>query len=185
MAAWNFRGVFYPDRFIIIFTYQKFLLKIKSMKTSAGILLFKRENEKFFYFLVHPGGPFWKNKDLGAWSVPKGESSENESLLERALTEFYEETGKEISGKFIELKPVKQKAGKTVFAWALESDLQTDGLHSNTIRISWPPKSGKTLEIPEVDRWEWFESDEAKNKINPAQLNFIVQLEELLISEKL
>ncbi|GEN74287.1 NUDIX hydrolase [Chryseobacterium hagamense] len=150
------------------------------MKTSAGILLFKRENEKFFYFLVHPGGPFWKSKDLGAWSVPKGEASEEESLMERALQEFYEETGKKISGNFIELRPVKQKAGKTVHAWALESDLETDGLYSNTISISWPPKSGKAIEIPEVDRWEWFESGEAKKKINSAQCDFILQLEEIL-----
>lgn len=152
------------------------------MKTSAGILLFKRENENFFYFLVHPGGPFWKNKDLGAWSVPKGEALENESLIERAVTEFYEETGKKVSGNFIELKPVKQKAGKTVYGWALESDLEMDGLSSNTIHINWPPKSGRTLEIPEVDRWEWFESEEAKKKINPAQCNFIIQLEEMLNS---
>lgn len=154
------------------------------MKTSAGILLFKRESKKLFYFLVHPGGPFWKNKDLAAWSIPKGEASEDENLMERAVTEFYEETGKEISGRFIELKPVKQKAGKTVFAWALESDLQTDGLYSNTISINWPPKSGRTLEIPEVDRWEWFESELAKKKINPAQCNFIIQLEELLNHEQ-
>lgn len=154
------------------------------MKTSAGILLFKKEKEKLFYFLVHPGGPFWKNKDLGAWSVPKGEASEDENLLERALTEFYEETGRRISGKFIELKPVKQKAGKTVFAWALESDLETEDLYSNTISITWPPKSGKTLEIPEVDLWEWFGSEEAKKKINPAQCDFIIQLEEILVSGK-
>lgn len=154
------------------------------MKTSAGILLYKKENEKLFYFLVHPGGPFWKNKDLGAWSVPKGEASEDENLMERAVTEFYEETGKKISGDFIELKPVKQKAGKTVYGWALKSDLETDGLHSNTITINWPPKSGKTLEIPEVDRWEWFESEEAKRKINPAQCDFIIQLEEMLDPEQ-
>ncbi len=154
------------------------------MKTSAGILLFKRENEKFFYFLVHPGGPFWKNKDLGAWSIPKGEVLEDESLIERAFTEFYEETRKKISGELIELKPVKQKAGKTVYGWALESDLETNGLYSNTISINWPPRSGRTLEIPEVDRWEWFESEEAKKKINPAQCDFIVQLENLLDPEQ-
>lgn len=150
------------------------------MKTSSGILLFKRENEKFFYFLVHPGGPFWKNKDLGAWSIPKGEASEGESLMERAVTEFYEETGKKISGDFIELQPIRQKAGKTVYAWALESDLEMTGLQSNTISINWPPRSGKTIEIPEVDRWEWFESEEAILKINSAQSEFILQLEEIL-----
>lgn len=153
------------------------------MKTSAGILLFKREKRNFFYFLVHPGGPFWKNKDLGAWSIPKGEAFENESLIERAVTEFREETGKEISGEFIELKPIRQKAGKTVFAWALESDLEITGLSSNMISIAWPPRSGKTIEIPEVDRWEWFGCEEAKKKINPAQCDFIIQLEEMLNPE--
>lgn len=153
------------------------------MKTSAGILLFKRSEEKIFYFLVHPGGPFWKNKDSGAWSIPKGEVTEGESLLGRAKIEFLEETGKAVDGNFIELEPITQKAGKKVFAWALEKDLETDGLQSNTIIISWPPKSGRTMEIPEVDRWEWFSSEEAMQKINPAQAGFIVQLEEILSSE--
>jgi predicted NUDIX family NTP pyrophosphohydrolase len=153
------------------------------MKTSAGILLFKREKENIFYFLVHPGGPFWKNKDIGAWSIPKGEVSEGESLINRALIEFNEETGKKVDGNFIELKPIKQKGGKTIFAWALEGDLEMSGFQSNTIFIDWPPKSGKTLEIPEVDQWEWFISEEAKNKINPAQVGFIVEIEELLRSK--
>ncbi len=150
------------------------------MKTSAGILLFKREKEKIFYFLVHPGGPFWKNKDLGAWSIPKGEASEGESLLDRALIEFEEETGKSINGNFIQLQPVKQKSGKTVHAWALESDLELSGLYSNTVFIDWPPRSGKKLEIPEVDRWEWFDTEEAFKKINPAQAEFIAELERIL-----
>lgn len=149
-------------------------------KISAGILLFKREKDSIFYFLVHPGGPFWKNKDAGAWSIPKGEIMQNESLLERAKIEFFEETGKMVEGDFIELEPITQKGGKKVFAWALEKDIQTLGLHSNTIITNWPPGSGKTMEIPEVDRWEWFPSGEAKQKINPAQAGFIVQLEKLL-----
>jgi predicted NUDIX family NTP pyrophosphohydrolase len=152
------------------------------MKTSAGILLFKREKENIFYFLVHPGGPFWKNKDISAWSIPKGEVSEGESLINRALIEFNEETGKKVDGDFIELKPIKQKGGKTVFAWALEGDLEMSGFQSNTIFIEYPPKSGKTIEIPEVDRWEWFISEDAKTKINPAQTEFIIELEELLKS---
>lgn len=138
------------------------------MKISAGILLFKREKENFFYFLVHPGGPFWKNKDLGAWSIPKGELFEGENLLERAKTEFKEETGKVVDGDFIELKPIRQKAGKTVFAWAVEKDIETSDMKSNMITVDWPPKSGRKIEIPEVDRWEWFSSDEAQQKINPA-----------------
>lgn len=151
-----------------------------NMKTSVGILLFKKAQGKIFYFLVHPGGPFWKNKDLGAWSVPKGEASEGENLLERALIEFEEETGKKIHGDFIALKPIKQKSGKTVHAWALEGDLELSGLYSNTILIDWPPRSGKTLEIPEVDRWEWFDTEEACKKINPAQAEFIAELERVL-----
>jgi predicted NUDIX family NTP pyrophosphohydrolase len=152
------------------------------MKISAGILLFKKEQEKFFYFLVHPGGPFWKNKNVGTWSIPKGEALEGENLIDRALIEFNEETGKKVDGDFIELKPVKQKGGKTVFAWALEGDLEMSGFQSNIISFEWPPKSGKMIEIPEVNQWEWFVSEEAKSKINPAQAAFIVELEELLKS---
>jgi len=150
------------------------------MKTSAGILLFKKMGNSISYFLVHPGGPFWKNKDAGAWSVPKGELELGEDPLERAIIEFKEETGKMVQGEFIVLQPVKQKGGKTVYAWALEFDIQTSGLYSNTVEIEWPPRSGKIIEIPEVDRWEWFGSDEAKKRINPAQAAFITELEEML-----
>jgi predicted NUDIX family NTP pyrophosphohydrolase len=154
------------------------------MKRSAGILLFKREEGNFFYFLVHPGGPFWKNKDLSAWSIPKGEVSEGENLLERAKTEFEEETGKTIDGDFIELKPIKQKGGKTVFAWAVEADIETSDMKSNVVTIDWPPKSRRKIEIPEVDRWEWFSTYEAQQKINPAQAGLILQLEEMLSFKK-
>ncbi|MDQ0781839.1 NUDIX domain-containing protein [Chryseobacterium sp. W4I1] len=150
------------------------------MKTSAGILLFKKMGNSISYFLVHPGGPFWKNKDAGAWSIPKGELELGEDPLERAIIEFKEETGKMVQGEFIVLQPVKQKGGKTVYAWALEFDIQTSGLYSNTVEIEWPPRSGKIIEIPEVDRWEWFGSDEAKKRINPAQAAFITELEEML-----
>ncbi|MCJ8154065.1 NUDIX domain-containing protein [Chryseobacterium sp. SSA4.19] len=150
------------------------------MKTSAGILLFKKDQGKIFYFLVHPGGPFWKNKDIGAWSVPKGESDEGECLLDRAVIEFEEETGKAIAGNFIELQPIRQKSGKKVYAWALERDLVLSGLQSNTILIDWPPRSGKKMEIPEVDQWQWFETKEARKKINPAQAGFIDELEALI-----
>lgn len=150
------------------------------MKTSAGILLFKKMGNSISYFLVHPGGPFWKNKDAGAWSIPKGEMELGEDPLERAIIEFKEETGKMVQGEFIVLQLVKQKGGKTVYAWALEFDIQTSGLYSNTVEIEWPPRSGKIIEIPEVDRWEWFGSDEAKKRINPAQAAFITELEEML-----
>ncbi|WP_228464556.1 NUDIX hydrolase [Chryseobacterium antibioticum] len=147
------------------------------MKTSAGILLFKREKNNLFYFLVHPGGPFWKNKDAGAWSIPKGEVSPGEDLLERALIEFKEETGQTIEGKFTALQPVKQKGGKMVYAWALEGHMETSGLYSNTVQIEWPPRSSSIIEIPEVDQWEWFASEEVKIKINSAQADFIMELE--------
>lgn len=150
------------------------------MKTSAGILLFRKEKDSLYYFLVHPGGPFWRNKDLGAWSIPKGEILPDENPLERALTEFKEETGKTIEGKFIELSPIRQKGGKTVYAWALETDLETSDLYSNTFSLEWPPKSGKIIEVPEVDQWVWFASEEAKQRINTAQKDLITELENIL-----
>ncbi|WP_433630119.1 NUDIX domain-containing protein [Chryseobacterium cucumeris] len=113
------------------------------MKTSSGILLFKKEKDSLYYFLVHPGGPFWRNKDSGAWSIPKGEILPDEDPLVRALTEFKEETGKVAEGQFIELSPIRQKGGKTVYAWALEGDIDTSGLYSNSFPLEWPPKSGK------------------------------------------
>ncbi|MCJ7936261.1 MAG: NUDIX domain-containing protein [Chryseobacterium sp.] len=154
------------------------------MKTSSGILLFKKEKDTLYYFLVHPGGPFWKNKDLGAWSIPKGEIAAGENPLDRALIEFEEETGKTLTGKFIELPSVKQKGGKTVYAWALEGDIDTSGLYSNMVSIEWPPRSGKTMEIPEVDQWEWFTSEEAQQKINTAQAALIIELEKIMNTEK-
>jgi len=147
-------------------------------KKSAGILLFRKQRGELFVFLVHPGGPFWKNKDDGAWSVPKGEIIEDEDPLERARTEFSEETGKEVTGNFIPLKAITQKGGKTVYCWAVEGEIETAGLSSNTIMIAWPPRSGKMMEIPEVDRWEWFSAEEARIKINPAQCAFIDEIEE-------
>lgn len=150
------------------------------MKMSAGILLFKKEKDSLYYFLVHPGGPFWKNKDLEAWSIPKGELLPDENPLERALTEFKEETGKTVKGNFIELSPIKQKGGKIVYAWALEGHIDTSALYSNTFSMEWPPKSGKIIEIPEVDQWEWFASEEAQQRINTAQKGFITELENII-----
>ncbi|MCC3215160.1 NUDIX domain-containing protein [Chryseobacterium sp. X308] len=150
------------------------------MKTSSGILLFKKEKDSLYYFLVHPGGPFWRNKDSGAWSIPKGEILPDEDPLERALTEFKEETGTTAEGQFIELSPIRQKGGKTVYAWALEGDIDTSDLYSNSFPLEWPPKSGKIIEIPEVDQWEWFASEEAQKRINPAQKDFITELESIL-----
>ncbi|NIF05145.1 NUDIX domain-containing protein [Chryseobacterium sp. Tr-659] len=153
------------------------------MKTSAGILLFKKEKNELYYFLVHPGGPFWKNKDLGAWSIPKGEILPDEDALKRALIEFKEETGKVAEGELTALSPIIQKGGKTVYAWALEGDIDPSELYSNTLQIEWPPRSGKTMEISEVDQWKWFPSEEAMKKINSAQTAFITELERM-INEK-
>ncbi|RYG02793.1 MAG: NUDIX domain-containing protein [Chitinophagaceae bacterium] len=153
------------------------------MKTSAGILLYRNTNELPEVFLVHPGGPFWKNKDLGAWSIPKGEYALGENPLDCAKREFEEETGQAIEGYFIPLDAIKQSGGKTVYAWAVEGNIDAEKIVSNTIMIPWPPKSGKLLEIPEVDRGAWFVFDEAKFKIIPAQAAFIVQLQDLLSSK--
>ena len=146
------------------------------MKTSAGILLYRFKDKKVEVFLVHPGGPFWKNTDEGAWSVPKGEYGEEEDALKAAIREFKEETGISISGNFISLTQVKLKSGKLVKAWALEKDIDPSTIKSNTFSLEWPPKSGKKIEVPEVDRAEWFTIKEAKLKINAGQLPLLDEL---------
>ena len=151
-----------------------------SMKTSTGILLYRQLPTHTEVFLVHPGGPFCKNRGLGAWSTPKGEPDLGENPLESAKREFREETGQPIEGYFIPLDPIRQKGGKTVFAWAVEGDIEAGHIRSNTIHISWPPGSKRLLEIPEVDRGEWFELDLALQKIIPAQTGLLRQLEALL-----
>lgn len=148
-------------------------------KQSAGILLF-RNKEQLQFFLVHPGGPFWKNKDNGAWTIPKGEFTNEEDALAAAVREFQEETGKFLSGNFIELKPIKQKAGKIVFAWAIECDINADEIASNTFEIEWPPKSGRQQSFPEIDKAAWFTKEEAIKKINPSQIAFIDELISLI-----
>ena len=143
---------------------------------SAGILLFRRKNNSVDFFLVHPGGPFWQKKDIGAWTIPKGEFANNEEALEAAKREFKEETGVALSGNFIELTPVKQKAGKLIYAWALEKDVDSSIITSNSFKIEWPPKSGRFREFPEVDKAEWFSEHQAKVKINPAQVRLVEEL---------
>lgn len=146
------------------------------MRTSAGIVLYRRINKKIEIFLVHPGGPFWKGKDKGAWSIPKGEFTEDEDPLTVARREFNEETGQTVDGNFEQLTPVKQKGGKIVHAWAVEGDADSDNIVSNTFQQEWPYKSGKWITIPEVDKAAWFSAEEAKEKINPAQTAFIDEL---------
>ncbi|MBC7826710.1 MAG: NUDIX domain-containing protein [Chitinophagaceae bacterium] len=147
---------------------------------SAGILLYRIRNKNLELFLVHPGGPFWQKKDLGAWSIPKGEFTDSENALDAAKREFGEETGVVLSGHFIELTPVKQKAGKLIYAWALQGDIDPISISSNTFTLEWPPGSGKWTDFPEVDRGEWFEVDTAKQKINPAQITMIDELQDKL-----
>jgi predicted NUDIX family NTP pyrophosphohydrolase len=153
-------------------------------KQSAGILLYRIRENRLQVMLVHPGGPFWVKKDLGAWSIPKGEYTGEEDPLTAAKREFHEELGTKLpDGNFISLGNVTQKGGKVVCAWAFKHDLDVSVIHCNTIFIDWPPRSGKKLEIPEVDRAEWFSTETAKEKINPAQVEFISRLEKLHIAE--
>ena len=146
------------------------------MKKSAGILLFREINRNIEVFLVHPGGPFWKNRDAGAWSIPKGEFTNDEQGLNAAKREFEEETGISCNGNFIELEPVKQKSGKQIFAWALLKNIDPAIIKSNTFKLEWPPRSGHIQDVPEIDKGAWFDIDAAKEKINPAQAEFIDQL---------
>jgi len=149
-------------------------------KQSAGILLYKKIVNDLQIFLVHPGGPFFKNKDEGSWSIPKGEFLNDEDALIAAKREFEEETGQAIDGDFISLKSIKQKGGKTVYAWAVEGDIDHETIVSNVFDLEWPPRSGKMITIPEVDRADWFDVTAAKQKINPAQVLFIERLIEIL-----
>ena len=143
---------------------------------SAGILLYRIKDKELEVLLVHPGGPFWKNKDDGSWSIPKGEFDESEKPLDAALREMKEEVGLELKGNFIELTPVKQKSGKLVYAWALEYDFDPSNIKSNTFEIEWPPKSGKKKEFPEIDKAVWFDVKSAAKKIIGAQVSLIDEL---------
>ena len=145
-------------------------------KKSAGILLYRINNKKLEVLLVHPGGPFWKNKDEGAWSIPKGEFDDNEKPLDAALREMKEETGIIVKGDLIELTPVKQKSGKLVYAFAKEYDLDPSQIKSNEFEMEWPPKSGKKKMFPEIDRAGWFDLEEARKKINQGQIGLIEEL---------
>jgi predicted NUDIX family NTP pyrophosphohydrolase len=149
-------------------------------KQSAGILLYRNTSDRVEVFLVHPGGPFWARKDEGAWSIPKGEFAEDENPLAAARREFQEETGFSIDGTFKELKPVRQPGGKTVFAWAVEGDIDSSAIRSNHFSMEWPRSSGKTQSFPEVDRGGWFDLDVAKTKILKGQVGFLEQLERAL-----
>lgn len=150
---------------------------------SAGLLLFRRSNGRLEVLLAHPGGPFWANRDAGAWTIPKGMGDAGEDLLAAARREFTEETGLNPQGPFLPLGSVRQKAGKVVHAWACEGDADPAALASNTMWAEWPPGSGKRIQFPEVDRCAWFPPDEARAKLNPAQAEFIGRLEAALAEQ--
>lgn len=138
-------------------------------KRSAGLLLYRRGDRGIEVFLVHPGGPFWAKKDLGAWSIPKGEYGEDEEPRDAARREFEEETGFSATGELVELGTIRQAAGKLVSVWALEGDCDPEKLKSNICEIEWPPRSGRRMEIPEVDRGAWFSLPEADEKLLAGQ----------------
>jgi predicted NUDIX family NTP pyrophosphohydrolase len=147
-------------------------------KLSAGLLLFRRNSGGLEVLLIHPGGPFWMKKDEGAWSIPKGEYEANEEPLAAARRELEEETGLVVDGDFLALGTVKQSGGKLVTAWALERDADTVSMKSNMFEMEWPPKSGRMASFPEVDRFEWFGMEAAREKILNAQAAFLERLVE-------
>jgi len=145
-------------------------------RKSAGLLLFRRTPSGVEVLLVHPGGPLWAKKDEGAWSIPKGEIDANEEPLAAARREFEEELGSPVSGEFIALAPIRQASGKVVHAWAVEGDFDPATFTSGMFSMEWPPRSGRQQEFPEVDRAEWFSLDDARRKINKAQIELLDQL---------
>ena len=150
------------------------------MKISAGLVLYRQGSGQIEVLLVHPGGPVWAKRDAGAWSIPKGEVSGNEDLLTAAQREFREELGTPPRGTFIPLGSITQKGGKAVHAWAVEGDLGTTEIKSNTFSMEWPPRSGRQQEFPEVDRASFFSLEEAKQKVNPAQIPLLERLRGLV-----
>lgn len=152
-------------------------------KESAGLLMYRLRNSMLEVFLVHPGGPYWAKKDLGAWSIPKGECREGEDRLDAAKREFQEETGLLPEGNFIALSPIKQAGGKTVYGWAVRGDCDAKTIASNKFTMEWPPRSGRRQEFLEVDRAEWFTMEAAKEKILKGQVGFLEELTQILEKE--
>jgi predicted NUDIX family NTP pyrophosphohydrolase len=145
-------------------------------KRSAGLLMYRNRYSGWEVFLVHPGGPFWAEKDLGAWSIPKGLYLEDEKPLDAAKREFEEETGFVPKGDFIELGDLKQPGGKIVSAWAFEGDCDPSQLKSGTFTMEWPPRSGRHIEAPEVDRGSWFSLEDARSHLLTGQQPFLDRL---------
>ncbi|MCE5187258.1 MAG: NUDIX domain-containing protein [Planctomycetaceae bacterium] len=153
-------------------------------KKSAGLLVYRIRNGRPEFLLVHPGGPFWTNKDAHAWSIPKGEYGDDEEPLAAARREFAEETGLIAQGEFVSLTPVRQAGGKVVTAWAVQADLDVRATASNTFTMEWPPHSGRMKEFPEVDQAQWFTLEEARRRINKGQIALVRELAEKLTAKK-
>jgi predicted NUDIX family NTP pyrophosphohydrolase len=157
----------------------------KSGRTSAGILLWRSRRGRLEVLLAHQGGPFWVKKDLGHWTIPKGEAEPGEELVAVARREFAEETGHEVPDRpLIDLGQIRQKSGKLVLGWAVEGDLDPAAATSNTYELEWPPRSGTVQAFPEIDRVEWFELDEARRRLKAAQVPFLDRLQASLASDR-
>lgn len=152
----------------------------RRFRVSAGVMLFRRAGGRLEVFLAHPGGPFWAARDTGAWTIPKGELEAGEEPLAAAQREFSEEIGFVPAGDYLSLGSVRQRGGKTVHGWAVEGDADPAQVRCVTVDIEWPPHSGKTMTIPEIDRAAWFDAATAREKINPAQAAFLDRLVALL-----
>jgi len=151
------------------------------MKRSAGLMMYRLADDVLEVLLVHPGGPFFRNKDDGAWTIPKGEIEGPESAVETARREFSEETGLRLpTTELIELGEIKQKGGKAVIAWAFEGDCDVAEIESNQFELEWPPRSGRVEPFPEIDRAAFFDIDQARDKLNPAQTVFLERLQSAL-----
>jgi len=146
-------------------------------KKSAGIIVYRFRSTGLEVFLGHPGGPYWANKELDAWSFPKGEFGNDEHPLDAARREFEEETGKTIDGEFIKLKPYKTSSKKTIYAWAVEGDINENTIQSNLFDLEWPPKSGNIQKFPEIDKGGWFNINEAKTCVHKSLVPILDELE--------
>jgi predicted NUDIX family NTP pyrophosphohydrolase len=147
-----------------------------ALKQSAGLLLFRRPQGRLEVLLAHPGGPVWATRHAGAWTIPKGGANDGESLLDAAIREFREETGFLAAGPFIPLGQITQRGGKVVHAWAFEGDCDPASMVSETTTTEWPPRSGRMIVVPEIDRVEFFSVDEARPAINVAQIELVERL---------
>lgn len=149
-------------------------------KQSAGILLYRLKEKELEVLLTHPGGPFWAKKDIGAWTIPKGEINDNETAKDAALREACEEIGLKVEGDMLELTPIKYKNGKKIIAWAVQGNFNPSEFKSNTFEMKWPPNSTELKTFPEIDRVDWFTMRDAKLKILKAQIPLVKELEQLL-----